>query len=61
MRTRTTRCSGIRGVVGSGVRVPLFFHFDRDGRVNGQGDDQPTSVRVLLDLTVPPAVDAAAP
>jgi hypothetical protein len=31
----------------------LFFDFDCDVRVSSQGDDRPTSVGVMLDLTVP--------
>ncbi len=31
----------------------LFFDFDSEGRRNAQGDDEPKSLGVLLDLTVP--------
>jgi hypothetical protein len=31
----------------------LFFNFDSEGRRNAHGDDEPKSLGVLLDLTVP--------
>jgi hypothetical protein len=31
----------------------LFFNYDSDGRLSAHGDDEPKSIGVLLDLTVP--------